>query len=212
MIFQLWRLSIIKFPAEKQPPDIGRLIQLKGVKDKAMSIKYTILGLLHYRDLHGYRIKDIIEQNFNHMWTINFGQIYPNLKKMLAEQLITVREVVQVGEKGPPRKLYSITEKGRREFNQWLSFSPDGKTLLRDPFLMRFVFFGFGDKKRAVEIIDERVRLYREQLKKREMNLERWKDNDIYVNLMAEFGIKMNKLLLEWLEESRQKILESEEP
>jgi hypothetical protein len=44
------------------------------------------------------------------------------------------------------------------------------------------------------------------------MNLERWKDNDIYVNLMAEFGIKMNKLLLEWLEASRQKILESEEP
>ena len=176
-----------------------------------MSIKYTILGLLHYRNLHGYRIKDIIEQNFNHMWTINFGQIYPNLKKMLAEELITVREVVQVGEKGPPRKLYSITEKGRNEFNQWLSFSPDGKTLLRDPFLMRFVFFGFGDKQRAVEIIDERIELYKEQLNKRETNLERWKANDIYVNLMAEFGIKMNKLLLEWLEDSRQKILESEE-
>ena len=191
--------------------DRRRLLYLEGIKNEAMSIKYTILGLLHYRDLHGYRIKDIIEQNFNHMWTINFGQIYPNLKTMLAEELITVREVVQLGEKGPPRKLYSITEKGRNEFKQWLSISPDGKTLLRDPFLMRFVFFGFGDKQRAVEIIDERIKLYKEQLNKRETNLERWKANDIYVNLMAEFGIKMNKLLLEWLEDSRQKILGSEE-
>ncbi|MBU2510139.1 PadR family transcriptional regulator [bacterium] len=175
-----------------------------------MSIKYTILGLLHYRDLHGYRIKEVIEQNFGHMWTINYGQIYPNLKKMLEEELITVRELVQEGEKGPPRKMYSITENGRNEFNQWLLSSPEGNTLLRDPFLMRFVFFGFGDKKRAVEIIDDQMKVYKEQLKKREANLKLWERNDIYVNLMAEFGVKMNKMLLEWLEESRQKILESE--
>ncbi len=176
-----------------------------------MSIKHTILGLLHYRDLHGYRIKEVIEQNFGHMWTINYGQIYPNLKKMLAEELITVREVVQEGEKGPPRKMYSITENGRNEFNQWLLSSPEGNTQLRDPFLMRFVFFGFGDKERAVEIIDDQMKLYKEQLKKREANLKLWQRNDIYVNMMAEFGVKMNKMLLEWLEESRQKILESEQ-
>ncbi|MFH2128737.1 MAG: PadR family transcriptional regulator [bacterium] len=175
-----------------------------------MSIKHTILGLLHYRDLHGYRIKEIIEANFSHMWTINYGQIYPNLKKMLEEELITVREVMQMGEKGPPRKLYSITEAGKVEFNRWLSVSPDGNTLLRDPFLMRFVFFGFGDKKRAAEIIDDQMKLYQGQLKQREANLELWERNDIYVNLMAELGIKMNTVLLEWLEESRRKILESE--
>ncbi len=176
-----------------------------------MSIKHTILGLLHYRDLHGYRIKEIIGANFDYMWTINFGQIYPALKKMLAQELITVREEVRVGAKGPPRKLYSITDKGKVEFKHWLSTSPDGNTMLRDPFLMRFVFFGFGDKERAVEILDDRMELYLEQLKKREANLERWKQNDIYVNLMADFGLKMNKLLLEWMEESRRKILESDE-
>ncbi len=83
--------------------------------------------------------------------------------------------------------------------------------LLRDPFLMRFVFFGFGDKKRAVEIIDNQINLYKEQLRKREANLELWKRNDIYVNLMADFGVKMNKMLLEWLRESRQKILASKD-
>ena len=81
-----------------------------------MSLKYSILGLLHYRDMHGYRIKDHIERNFGHMWSINFGQIYPNLKKMYQDNLISMEEVVQKGVKGPPRKLYSITQKGRDEF------------------------------------------------------------------------------------------------
>jgi len=175
-----------------------------------MSIRHTILGLLHYRDLHGYRIKEVIERNFGHMWTINFGQIYPNLKKMLAEELISVREVVRLGEKGPPRKLYSITEAGKYEFTEWLAISPENGMLLRDPFLMRFVFFGFGDKNRAVEIIDDRIGEFQQQLKKREENLETWERNDIYVNLMAELGVKMNRLLLEWMEESRKRIIESE--
>ncbi len=143
------------------------------------------------------------------MWTINFGQIYPNLKKMLAEELITVREEVRVGEKGPPRKLYSITEKGKNSFSDWLAVSPEANMLLRDPFLMRFVFFGFGDHERAVEIIDDRIREYKEQLSKREKNLETWQKNDIYVNLMADLGVRMNSVLLEWMVDARQKILES---
>ena len=174
-----------------------------------MSIKHTILGLLHYRDLHGYRIKEVIEQHFGHMWTINFGQIYPNLKKMLAEELITVREEVRIGEKGPPRKLYSISEKGKSAFSEWLAISPEANMLLRDPFLMRFVFFGFGDPERAVEIIDDRILEYREQLQKREANLELWQRNDIYVNMMAELGVRMNRMLLEWMEDSRRNILET---
>lgn len=176
-----------------------------------MSLKYSILGLLHYRDLHGYRIKEVLEQNFGHMWTINFGQIYPNLKKMLEEELITVEEQNRVGEKGPPRKLYSITEKGRRVFTDWLSSSPEKAMLLRDPFLMRFVFFGFGKREDALAIIEEQISQYQAQLAFREQNLQKWQQNDIYVNLMAELGVRMNQMFLEWLESARKRILESDE-
>ena len=53
-----------------------------------MSIKYAILGLLNYSDMHGYRIKEHIEKNFSHMWSINFGQIYPSLKELKDEGLV----------------------------------------------------------------------------------------------------------------------------
>jgi DNA-binding PadR family transcriptional regulator len=174
-------------------------------------IKYAILGLLHYTDMHGYRIKEHIERNFGHMWSINYGQIYPNLKKLRHAGLITMKEVVQNGEKGPPRKLYSITEKGKREFAAWLHSSPEKPMLLRDPFLMRFVFFGFGEGNRAIEIIDEQIKRYTKELERRKKNLVRWEKSGIYVRLIADLGADLNEMVLAWLRRCREEISKTTE-
>lgn len=173
-------------------------------------LKYAILGLLQYTDMHGYRIKEHIEQNFGHMWSINFGQIYPNLKKLHNDGLVEMTEMPQNGAKGPPRKLYSITVKGKEEFAKWLETSPEKPMLLRDPFLMKFVFFGFGDTKRSLEIIDEQIDRYKTDLSRREKNLERWEDNGTYVRLTAELGASLNEMFLKWLEHSKQEIMNHE--
>jgi DNA-binding PadR family transcriptional regulator len=169
-------------------------------------IKYAILGLLHYTDMHGYRIKEHIERNFGHMWSINYGQIYPNLKKLHDDGLITMKEVVVNGEKGPPRKLYAITEKGKKDFQKWLNAAPEKPMLLRDPFLMRFVFFGFGDTDRSIEIIDAQIKRYEKDLDRRKKNLARWEKSGLYVRLIADLGMNLNQMILEWLTHSRQEI------
>lgn len=175
-----------------------------------MALRYSILGLLQYRPMHGYRIKEHIERNFGHMWSINYGQIYPNLKKMHEEGLVSMTEEVCEGEKGPPRKLYAITEKGRQAFLDWLASSPDGGIVLRDPFLMRFVFFGFGEKKRCLEIIDGQLADWERQLGRRYANLARWEQSGLYVRLMAELGVRMNEVFVEWLKDARQEIADDE--
>jgi DNA-binding PadR family transcriptional regulator len=171
-----------------------------------MSLKYSILGLLHYKPMHGYRLKEHIERNFGHMWSINYGQIYPNLKKMKAEGLISMREEVCKGEKGPPRKLYTITEAGKRAFQAWLAESPEGSMILRDPFLMRFVFFGFGEEARALEQIEEQLGVYEKQLARRYSNLNRWEHSGPYVKLMADLGVRMNEVFLDWLKHAQQEL------
>jgi len=171
-----------------------------------MSLKYSILGLLHYRDMHGYQLKKTIENHFGHMWSINYGQIYPNLKKLKDEDLVTMIEEENQGEKGPSRKMYAITDKGRRVFLEWLGNLPEKNMLLRDPFLMRFVFFGFGDRARSIEIVEDQISLYNTQLKKRRENLEHLQHHDVYVRLMAELGVRMNEMFLEWLERSCKEI------
>lgn len=174
-----------------------------------MGVKYAILGLLHYTDMHGYQIKKHIEHNFGHMWTVNYGQIYPNLKKMEGEGLLRTREVAQQGR--PNKKRYSITDKGRKEFRAWLEKTPERGMLLRDPFLMRFVFFGFGDKERSLAIIEDQIRQYDLQHAKRVKNLARWQKQDVYVRLIAQLGLDLNEAMLNWLKKARQEIMQEQE-
>ena len=177
-----------------------------------MSLKYAILGLLEYRDLHGYRLKELIERDFGYMWAINYGQLYPMLKKMGDEGLISTKKAENAQGKGPPRKLNVITDKGRAAFREWLGSPPEKDMLLRDPFLMRFVFFGFGDREKALELIQDQREKYVQQLDQRKNAASLRTSNDVYVNQTAQLGIQMHELFIEWLDTSREKILEQAEP
>lgn len=174
-----------------------------------MAIRHAILGLLHYRPMHGYRIKAQIEKYFGHVWSINYGQIYPNLKSLLDDGLISMTEENQAGMRGPSRKLYSITDKGREAFSGWIMESPEKNMILRDPFLMRFVFFGFGERQRSLEIIDEQIGNYEEQLGTRREKFRKLKDREIHVRLISELGIELNEAFLAWLRRAREEISKS---
>lgn len=174
-----------------------------------MSIKYAILGLLNYSDMHGYRIKEHIEKNFGHMWSINFGQIYPSLKELKKDGLINMLEPAPSENGGPHKKLYSITPKGKDEFSRWLAAPPRKPMLIRDPFLLKFAFFGFGEDERAVKIMDEQIENFEAQLKRRQINRKRWERQGVYVRLLAELGVTQNEMYLEWLRQARTEIEKS---
>jgi PadR family transcriptional regulator, regulatory protein AphA len=174
-----------------------------------VSIKYAILGLLNYSDMHGYRIKEHIEKNFGHMWSINFGQIYPGLKELKNEGLINMLELTPSENGGPHKKLYSITQKGKDEFSRWLAAPPQKPMLIRDPFLLKFAFFGFGEDERAMKIMDEQIEIFEAQLKRRQINRKRWERQGVYVRLLAELGVTQNEMYLEWLRHARTEIEKS---
>jgi DNA-binding PadR family transcriptional regulator len=176
-----------------------------------MSVRFAILGLLHYRNMHGYEIKRHIESHFGHMWTINYGQIYPNLKSMEKEGCITLADVSPSEWGGPQKKLYAITPSGREKFNRWLESEETSRMSLRDPFLMRFIFFGFGNRKQAVSIIDKQIKIYEKQLDLRRQHLEKWQERGEYVRLVAELGAEFNQLYVHWLKRARQEIIDGRE-
>jgi len=166
-----------------------------------VSIKYAILGLLQYKNMHGYRIKKLIERDFGFMWTVNYGQIYPALRSMHEDGLVTMS--VEAKTNSPDRKLYAITDKGRREFLDWLGAEPERRLFIRDPFLLRFTFFGQGDTQRSLEIVEEQIAFYREQLELRKKFLGARGQRDIYVRLASDLGLRFNEMILEWLIQAR---------
>jgi PadR family transcriptional regulator AphA len=172
-----------------------------------MSVRYTILGLLQYKDMHGYRIKELIESDFGHMWSINHGQIYQTLRKLEEDGLVSMVEILPSENGGPHKKSYSITQAGREEFARWLATSPEKQMIIRDPFLTRFAFFDFGDPHDALRIIDEQIEYYEEQLDLRAGHMPRRTRQGDYVRLISELGLNLNEMYLEWLRKARDELV-----
>ena len=96
-----------------------------------------------------------------------------------------MHKVEPASNQGPQRKLYSITDKGREVFSQWLKEPADKSMLLRDPFLLKFAFFGFGGPEDALRIIDDQLASYKAQLERRTGNSIRWDNQGPYVKLLS---------------------------
>lgn len=92
------------------------------MKENTGKSKYVILGMLARMPQTGYNMKKWIEKEYSHFWQESYGQIYPTLKKLVAEGLAVPSE-----EQGNGRGqiTYSITDDGRKELDHWLRKAPE---------------------------------------------------------------------------------------
>ncbi len=93
--------------------------------------QYAILGFLASESGTGYDIRTWLE-GISSMWHESYGQIYPTLKRLTDEDLVT-RSVTD-GAKGSDKYVYYITEKGREALTDWLNepvyFAPPRNEML----------------------------------------------------------------------------------
>jgi DNA-binding PadR family transcriptional regulator len=79
-----------------------------------VDVKDLCLGALTHGDATGYDIKKFFENTFSHCFLAGYGSIYPALAELTEEKLVSARTVP--GQAGPSRKLYHLTETGRKTF------------------------------------------------------------------------------------------------
>ena len=84
-----------------------------------MSPQYPLLGLLVRSGKYGYELKRIVDDEFAPYWRIDFAQLYRSLAKMTRNGWVKVH--TERGADGPERKVYTLTARGRAEFDQWLA-------------------------------------------------------------------------------------------
>jgi len=78
-------------------------------------VNFYILHLLRNSDMYGEEISDNVSELLSHLWKPSPGFIYPILKKLEAHNLIKGRwDYTQ----SHPRYIYSITEKGKEEYEK----------------------------------------------------------------------------------------------
>lgn len=142
------------------------------------TLKYAILGLINNSPLTGYDITKKFNEGLVDFWYAKHSQIYPELKKLTEEGLITYETVIQ-GEK-LEKKLYTITDKGITAFQKWLNKDEPLPPTPKDVFRLKTYFCSEMSKDSMIDFFKNELEKHIEKLNYLEeaMNsIEAEKDN-----------------------------------
>jgi len=99
-----------------------------------MNVKNLCLAILHDGETTGYEIRKMsTEGECSYFVDASYGSIYPALARLEAEGLVTCRVEQQDGR--PAKKVYSITDEGRKTFHDSL-FNDLDDDVFRSEFLL----------------------------------------------------------------------------
>lgn len=121
-----------------------------------------ILGILLLKRLTVYEIRIIIKNYFQAMCSDSLGSIQTTIKKLLAAQMITCSEYV---EKSVNKKQYSITDKGRKAFLDWLH-TPAAVSNPKNMEFGKMLFMGLVPSEKRPFLVDESIALLEKELTK----------------------------------------------
>ncbi len=103
-----------------------------------MDVQSVLLGFLMNASMTGYDLRKAFSMSFSFFSGLSYGSIYPSLKKMESRGLVSKQVEIQDG--APNRKVYTITEAGKRVFLDALR-SPFVPEQPKSAFLVRLFFF-----------------------------------------------------------------------
>jgi DNA-binding PadR family transcriptional regulator len=171
-----------------------------------LSLKHALLGFLNYGPHTGYEIKKVFDISVAHFWSAELSQIYPTLKALENEGLVDMNVEVQADR--PNRKVYSITDDGRRELIEWLS-TPAEADQIREPLLIKLFFGSSLSKRDLLAVLRQRA----DELREAETHYQRGCDHvkslagaiglereALFWELTLDSGVNHNSAALAWIE------------
>jgi DNA-binding PadR family transcriptional regulator len=176
---------------------------------RASTTGHVILGVLATTGpASGYEIRQFIRQSVSYFWSESFGQIYPELKVLLAAG--HVAPVRDAGGQSRRRRRFRITPAGRRALRAWLE-TPAQPEHVRVEFLVK-LFFGHDAPPNAnrahIETIATRQRERLALLDRLGAAPALAASADapqlVYWLLALRHGLVISRARLRWAEEARQ--------
>jgi DNA-binding PadR family transcriptional regulator len=153
-----------------------------------MDVQSVLLGFLMRNSMTGYDLKKAFSISFSFFSGLSYGSIYPALKKMEKQGLISKRLEIQDG--APNRKVYTITEAGEAAFRDALR-SPLAQEQPKNAFLMRLFFFAhLSPEERRTIVVNylDFVEQVHKQMESARPEIEACADQFQY--LCFEFGLR----------------------
>jgi DNA-binding PadR family transcriptional regulator len=182
------------------------------------TLDYVILAGLLRQPRSGYDLSGWMAGETSHFFSIGHSSVYPALSRLEEAGLVEHRAVAS--ERGPKRKVYSITEVGREALLSWAE-EPAAEREVRDEQLVKALCYGFLPEERALERLREEKVSHERRLEMYE-GFERGLEAQLregvispeaYLGTLLTLrrGIGVEKSYVEWCEEAA-KIISSAAP
>jgi len=164
--------------ARKKPGDAGRISLATGgdsgyaasvdfvvtSKESApLSLRYAILSLLAHDPLSGYELMKLFDGSVGYFWHASHPQIYKELARLERNGEVTHRSVEQRGR--PTKKIYSLSESGRRALLAWLRV-PARPQRVKDEMMLKTFSSGLLPPEETIQLIARHREIHRERLQK----------------------------------------------
>lgn len=168
--------------------------------------EFAILGMLTHGPMSGYDLRGQLEERVSHFWAEGPGQIYPVLKRLVAEGHVTSRD--QTRADGPRRIEYRITRSGRKHLREWLR-EPPARETVRNELMLKMFFGPSGDTSAAVQHIEAFERQQQALERQFAEFQERIEEEDVtelqkqFWRLTLRSGQLINAARLQWCREAR---------
>ena len=164
----------------------------------------VILGALRSRDRSGYEIKRLVDRSTRFFWAASYGQIYPELRRLEAEDLIRGTSEPR-GER--PRRVFRLTPRGRDALRAWL-MSPSEVYEVRDEALLKLFFADALPPDEALRLV-RTFRANRQDVLDRLLEIQRDAQarRPRFPSLVLEYGVELHRWEVAWLEEVERRLV-----
>jgi DNA-binding PadR family transcriptional regulator len=126
-----------------------------------MALRNAVLAALLEGEASGYDLAKRFDASVANFWTTTPQQLYRELDRMAADGLIAARVVHQ--ERRPTKRLFSLTEAGKRELRAFTA-EPARPAALRDDLLIKVQAVDAGDARAVRAAVQERLEWSRAKL------------------------------------------------
>lgn len=172
----------------------------------AISPQFAILGFLRFRPMHGYDLQHHLAMNLREVWHISQSQTYNILKRLEKEGWIDSTNQPQ--EKRPDRTLYSLTNIGRTEFDNWLyTPTPSSARAIRMEFITRLFFATQISKEVCIQLLQGQEHATQQDLERLRKRLSDIPPSQVFNRLGLELRVKQLLSMLEWMDTCEPNLL-----
>jgi DNA-binding PadR family transcriptional regulator len=169
---------------------------------------YVILGLLTFREMSGYDLKQLINKSITHFyWSPAKSQIYGELRRLESHGLVTMRDVPQTLR--PDKRLYQITPEGTEAMLQWLQSSGVEPDSYKSALLLKLFFGHMLSYDTTIRLLEERRKQTAQELTMCERRAQEFQekmrsseadDETFFPLLTLQRSITLCQADLEWLD------------